>query len=62
MVMWRRCPECHSEQVRLSTHVSTAEKFLMLVLLRPYRCESCDLRYYGFLFSRRKDEQSPPQE
>jgi hypothetical protein len=26
---------------------------LPLFLLRPFRCNTCDKRYYGFLFSKR---------
>lgn len=53
-VIIRCCPECHSVEVRRSRPRSFLEIFLLpLVLLRPFRCEKCRHRYYGFVRSRK---------
>jgi hypothetical protein len=59
----RYCPECHNLDVRKSSHCGILESLILrFFLLRPYRCEICDCRYYGLIFAARirekKDEAS----
>ena len=53
--MIRRCHGCGSTNVRRSAPRSLAERLMILLLCRPYRCLRCDLRYYSFAFSKRAD-------
>ena len=52
--MWRlhrigQCPSCGSQRVYRSRRRGVAERMLFrLLLVRPYRCESCDVRFYGY--------------
>ena len=51
-----RCPRCDSLQVRRSKRKNLVEAVAMrLALVRPYRCENCGDRYYGFSWRRRAD-------
>lgn len=53
----RYCPECHSLDVRKSSRRGVFESFILrLFLLRPYRCEICDSRYFGLFFAARTKE------
>ena len=53
----RTCPHCQSVNVRRSRRKGFFERFLLpLLLVRPYRCQKCDLRHYNFIFSRRDTE------
>ncbi len=53
----RRCPYCNSFVVRRSKRQNLFEfAVLPLFLLRPYRCQACDLRHYSFVFSKRGHE------
>lgn len=46
-----RCPYCHSHSVRRSRRRGFGEDALLrAVSLRPYRCQSCSRRHYGFAF------------
>jgi len=50
----RRCPYCGSSTVRRSRRQNLFEAIaLPLLLLRPYRCQACDLRHYSFVFTKR---------
>jgi hypothetical protein len=50
----RRCPRCNSLHVCRSSRKTLIENVgLRFALLRPYRCESCGDRYYGFALQRR---------
>ena len=55
-VLWqsvRRCPNCNSFEVHRSKRRSVFEWVVLpLLLLRPFRCQDCDRRHYGFAFSR----------
>ena len=56
----RYCPECHSRDIRRSTRRGLFESLVLpLVLLRPYRCERCDARVYGFVFAARVARDTP---
>ena len=44
------CPNCSSSRLRRSKR-STAEKiFLPMLLTRPFRCEDCIARFFGWLW------------
>ena len=50
----RECPHCGSLAVRRSARKDLFEVLVLpLLLLRPFRCEDCDRRHYGFVFSGR---------
>src|SRR5580692_10268004 len=40
------CPACQSDQVRRARTGGIAEPFLAKLLIRPYRCEECDFRFF----------------
>jgi hypothetical protein len=45
------CPNCRSSWIRRSKR-NDAEKFIMpLVFLRPFRCEDCVSRFYGWIWA-----------
>lgn len=45
------CPECDSRQIHLSRRRGILEKTIFaLILLRPFRCEKCDLRFFRWSF------------
>jgi hypothetical protein len=46
------CPRCHQPCVRRS-HRKGVERWLLIFRLVPYRCMSCDRRFFWF---RGKDE------
>jgi len=51
----RRCPICQSHNVARSMRRGALDYLVVpLLLLRPYRCLSCDNRYYGWILSRRR--------
>jgi len=50
----RRCPQCKSTDVRRSFSPKWADKIMIFLIRRPYRCHHCGLRYYGFAFSARE--------
>jgi hypothetical protein len=53
-VMGRRCPSCGRVEVRRSARKNTFEVALLPFLFaRPFRCEICGIRFYGFTFRRR---------
>src|SRR3989454_4384477 len=55
----RRCPYCGSSSVRRSKRQDLFEAIaLPLLLLRPYRCQACDLRHYSFVFTKRDQSTS----
>jgi hypothetical protein len=50
----RNCPDCHSGNVRRSVRWGILEtSVLPLLMLRPFRCEKCDCRYFGLFFAAR---------
>jgi C4-type Zn-finger protein len=41
------CPLCHSKRVHHSKRRGIIEQvFLAMILVRPYRCEKCDYRFF----------------
>jgi hypothetical protein len=49
----RCCPICKNHNVRRSMRHGVLEILLLrLFLLRPFRCDNCNHRYYGWFFSR----------
>ena len=50
----KRCPSCGRAEVRRSALRNSFEATLLAFLMtRPFRCESCGIRFYGFMFRRR---------
>jgi hypothetical protein len=50
----RRCPACGRVEVRPSPKKNSFEATLLPFLMtRPFRCEICGIRFYGFTFRRR---------
>jgi hypothetical protein len=48
---------CHSKVVRKSRRWGLVEKAILPFLgLRPYRCETCNTRYFGLFFAVRDRE------
>jgi ribosomal protein L37AE/L43A len=42
-----QCPHCSSEIVRRSRRRNFRDRMMSIVSRLPYRCEECDLRFYG---------------
>lgn len=41
------CPQCHSKRIRRSKRKGIIERRILAMLsVRPYRCGSCDLRFF----------------
>jgi hypothetical protein len=40
------CPDCQNAQVRRSKTRGIVESLLALLLIRPYRCQECDCRFF----------------
>jgi len=50
----RRCPDCHSRNVRKSMRLGLVDNCILPVfLLRPFRCDRCNRRYFGLFFAER---------
>ncbi len=50
----RRCPECHGRNVRRSIRYGILDTWILpLFMLRPFRCDRCDRRYFGLFFAAR---------
>src|SRR5712692_9380338 len=50
----RRCPDCRSLDVRRSERKGLMERIVLrLLVFRPFRCQRCSRRYYGFSFSKK---------
>ncbi len=48
----RLCPKCRGHNVHRSRRQGFVERFLLpLTLHRPFRCEHCNTRYYGYAYS-----------
>jgi hypothetical protein len=46
------CPECHSAQVHASRRRGLIErKILATIQVRPFRCETCDSRFFRWSYS-----------
>jgi len=46
------CPQCGSEYIRKSRRMGVVEKRLLAVLLvKPFRCEECNFRFFRFSFT-----------
>jgi hypothetical protein len=44
------CPNCESNKIRRSPRRGFVERvFLRMTFVWPYRCDNCDLRFWGFL-------------
>jgi len=41
------CPRCNSKRIRKSRRKGVEEKiFFAMIFVRPFRCESCDHRFF----------------
>jgi hypothetical protein len=49
----RYCLRCGSEDVSRARLRGGVDFLILLSLLRPFRCRSCQARYYGFFFRKR---------
>jgi hypothetical protein len=50
----RCCPKCKNLDVRRSHRKGFLETFILpLLLLRPYRCNECQLRHINTVFARK---------
>ena len=57
----RSCPFCESTRVRRSQRHGVFERLVLrLLLIRPFRCETCTRRHYNFFFARRAGVREPP--
>jgi hypothetical protein len=43
-------PDCRSDQIHRSRTRGTIESLLAILLIRPYRCEECDYRFFAAPF------------
>ena len=41
-----KCPHCDQEEIYVSRPQGLWEELLILLLLRPVRCRSCEARFY----------------
>ena len=56
----RICPQCHSLDVHRSRRRGFVERFLLaLIFKRPFRCDKCKARYYGYVYSTPLREENP---
>lgn len=46
-----KCPNCRSSRVRRAKRTIGEKIFLSMLLARPFRCEDCIHRYFGFLLA-----------
>jgi transposase-like protein len=45
------CPRCHSEHIRRSRRKGIIERrILPMLLVKPFRCEGCDYRFFRWSF------------
>ncbi len=45
----RPCPNCRSMEIFRSHRRGTLERYILRAIgMRPYRCVTCDSRFYGF--------------
>lgn len=52
-----RCLRCGSTHLRRSHRKNAVERFLLpLALVRPYRCQQCKFRQFGFGFHRARSQ------
>jgi len=49
----RKCPYCGSTAVRPSKRFRFKDDVVGLLLLKPYRCESCNERHYNVIWAKR---------
>ena len=56
----RICPKCHSLDVHRSRRRGFLERFLLAIIFRrPFRCDSCKARYFGYVYSTPLRVESP---
>jgi hypothetical protein len=60
LALKRRCPSCKSLEVRRSVRWGLFEiAVLPLLLMRPFRCQKCDARFFGPFFAGRVKKRRP---
>jgi predicted Zn-ribbon and HTH transcriptional regulator len=45
------CPQCTSERIHQSRRKGIFEGILAMMLVRPFRCERCALRFFRWSFT-----------
>lgn len=48
------CPDCRSDQIRRSRTRGIVDSFLARLLIRPYRCQECDCRFFRWSIRHRR--------
>ena len=50
------CPSCQSQRIHHSRRRGLLEKVIFAIaLVRPFRCEKCDLRFFRWSFAANRD-------
>ncbi len=61
MILWslkRYCPACNSRDVRRSVRWGIIETAILpFFLIRPFRCQRCDYRFFGLFFAARSKKE-----
>ena len=59
----RCCPQCGSRDICRSRREGIIEKYILpLLRLRPFHCEDCARRYYGWIFAKRAKPEETNEE
>jgi hypothetical protein len=48
-VRHKQCPGCHGTNVSRRATTTLVERLLELVWVRPFHCDYCGLRFYGWM-------------
>ena len=57
------CPFCQSRAISRSRRRGLIDRFILAPLMvRPYRCRDCGMRYKSFSFRKKPASSSPQQE
>ena len=57
----RVCPYCRSYDVHSSTRQPFMDDFMVLALMKPYRCMECTKRHYNVLWAKREEPPATPK-
>jgi hypothetical protein len=53
------CPNCGSSRVRRAKRNIAEKIFLTMLVTRPFRCEDCIARFFGWIWSRAANSAAP---
>ena len=53
------CPACQSDQIRRSKTRGIVESILAFLMIRPYRCEECDYRFFRWSIRHKRKATQP---